>query len=164
MVSSIRQIFLTLLVACSSAHSIQVGDKVPDFVLPASDGWAQRLSEQVGHPVMLIWLDQCDGCEERLIDWQYLAESHAEKGLVTWFIFKPDGDEQSTNSRIPLLEYHSSNAEGWWFDPAPSVMFISPDGKLDQLYLKDIDGRRAEIAGALKNWLDKRSWLTVSAD
>ena len=77
MVNYLWQILLILICTVSAAHSLEPGDKVPDFVMPSTNGAPQRLSEQVGSPIMLVWLNNCNACAEELIDWQYLAESWA---------------------------------------------------------------------------------------
>ena len=64
----IYKIFLMIVCIFPFAEALEVGDHVPDFVMPSSNGAPQRLSEQIGKPVMLVWLDACDQCEETLID------------------------------------------------------------------------------------------------
>lgn len=161
---SVGPLLLVALFFSSWAMALKPGDKLPDFVLPAENGWPQRLSEQTGTPLMLVWLDGCDGCDEALIEWQYMAESRAVKGLKAWFIYRPEEGDEKTYSRLPLLNYRAENKEAWWFDNAPAVMLVSPDGVLDHLYLKDVDGRKDEIAVSLDDWLQQKAWLQADTE
>lgn len=159
MVYKIWQIFLATACLVSATHALEPGDVVPDFVMPAANGSPQRLSEQVGHPVMLIWLNDCDGCAEELMDWQYLAESWAVEGLQTWFVWRKEEGYSPPWSRLPVLIYESSNDHAWWFEPSPAVMFIAPNGVLDYLYIDKVEARTSEIANELKQWLQNKKWF-----
>lgn len=159
MVRYIWKILLIITSTLTTVEALEPGDNVPDFVMPSTNGAPQRLSEQVGKPVMLIWLDECDRCEEELIDWQYLAESWAVEGLETWVILQKHEKYSAPWSRLPVLEYQASNQDAWWFEPAPSVMFISPDGKLDYLFISKVEERKLEIANKLKVWLKNKEWF-----
>ena len=159
MVFRIWPLFLIVFVAFSSVQALEPGDAVPDFVMFSENGAPQRLSEQIGKPVMLIWLDDCDACAERLIEWQYLAESRAVDELVTWFIWQPKEDYKAPWARLPVLRYSADNKEAWLFEPTPAVMLISPDGVLDHLFLDRLDERKKEVASELNNWLKNKQWL-----
>ena len=64
-----RLLFLSALSACSFADDslLAPGQKLNDFSWPSAFNNlpGQRLAEQIGHPVMLIWTDDCDRCEEQ---------------------------------------------------------------------------------------------------
>ena len=152
---------ILLLIICISpvAEALTVGDKVPDFVMPTNNGAPQRLSEQIGKPLMLVWLGGCDQCEETLIDLQYLAESLVVEGLQTWFLWRQQADHNAPWSRLPVLEYQTSNTEAWWFESAPAVMFISPDGVLDYLVTEGVNSRKLEVSNELKLWLNNKEWF-----
>ncbi|MBQ0729463.1 MAG: redoxin domain-containing protein [Oleispira antarctica] len=155
----IYKIFLMIVCIFPFAEALEVGDHVPDFVMPSSNGAPQRLSEQIGKPVMLVWLDACDQCEETLIDLQYLAESLAVEGLQTWFLWRKQTDYTAPWSRLPVLEYQASNSEAWWFKSAPAVMFVSPDGVLDYLVTDSVNDRKLEVSNELKLWLNNKEWF-----
>ncbi len=159
MVNYLWQILLVLICSVSVAQALEPGDKVPDFVMPSTNGAPQRLSEQVGSPVMLVWLKDCNGCAEDLIDWQYLAESWAVEGLKTWFIWQEKEGYKAPWSRLPVLAYQLSNPQAWWFEPSPAVMFISPDGILDHLFIDKVNSRKVEVASDLKLWLQQKTWF-----
>lgn len=159
MVNYLWQIFLALFVSASMAQALEPGDKVPDFVMASTNGSPQRLSEQLGKPVMLVWLKDCNACAEELIDWQYLAESWAVEGLTTWFIWSEQEEFKAPWSRLPVLAYRDSNQQAWWFEPSPAVMLISPDGILDHLFIDKVNSRKAEVANDLKLWLQEKRWF-----
>lgn len=141
--------------------AVTVGEKVPDFVMPAIKGAPQRLSEYIGQPVMLIWLNDCNNCSEKLIDWQYFSESRANDGLKTMFIWQKQKGYKAPWSRLPILVYEKKNKEAWWYGSESTVMFINPDGILDSLYIENIDSRKNEILDELQLWLKKRQWLNL---
>ncbi len=159
MVGYIWKILLIITCTIAIADALEPGDKVPDFVMASSNGAPQRLSEQIGKPVLLIWLDECDRCEEGLIDWQYMAESWAFEGLKTWVVLRKHKKNAAPRSRLSVLEHEVSNQEAWWFEPAPAVMFISPDGVLDYLFIDKVEERKLEIANKLKLWLKNKKWF-----
>jgi hypothetical protein len=159
MAHHIWTIFLIVVCIIPFAKALEPGDKVPDFVMPSSNGAPERLSEKIGKPVMLIWLDDCDPCEEALINWQYLAESWALEGLEAWFIWHKKSDYPTPRSRLPVLEYETSNRDAWWFESAPAVMLISPEGVLDYLFIDNVDVQRLEVTNKLKHWLNDKKWL-----
>jgi hypothetical protein len=159
MVHHLWKIFLILAVLFPVAEALEPGDKVPDFVMTSSNGAPQRLSEVIGKPLMLIWLDDCNRCEEKLIDWQYLAESWAVEGLETWFLWRQQADYMPPKSRIPVLVYNAANRDAWWFEPAPAVMLVSPKGVLDYLFIDRVEDRKLEVANELKNWLNSKKWF-----
>lgn len=159
MVTQFWQILLITVGLISIAEALEPGDFVPDFVMPATNGAPQRLSEQIGSPILLVWLNDCDACEEEQIAWQYLAESMASEGLVSWFVWREQEGDRPPRFRLPVLKYEASNDQAWWFEPSPSVMFINPAGQLDYLYIDDVDARRTEIANELKQWLHNKNWF-----
>lgn len=159
MLNHIYKVLLLCIFVLPAAQALDIGDAVPDFVMPSSNGAPQRLSEQVGNPVMLVWLGDCDSCEETLIDLQYLAESFAVEGLQTWFLWRKNLENKAPWSRLPVLEYQASNQEAWWFESAPAVMFINPDGILDYLATEDVYERKLEVTNDLKLWLENKKWF-----
>ncbi len=159
MVNKIWQIFLITVCFISMTQALEPGDVVPDFAMPATTGAPQRLSEQIGHPVMLVWLNNCNGCREELADWQLLADSWAAEGLQTWVMWRKQKGEQAPQTSLPVLIYEASNDQAWWFEPSPAIMFIAPSGTLDYLYINNVDVRKAEIASELEQWLHNKKWF-----
>lgn len=132
---------------------INPGDKVPDFTMMSSNGAPQRLSEQIGHPIMLIWMADCDGCSEALVDWQYLAESSAIDGLKTWVVWKKKKGYKAPWSRLPVLIYDSSNPFSWWFRSSPAVMLINSEGYLDHVFTGNVKPSVSSVSKKFKVWM-----------
>ena len=103
-----RLLFLTLFTtrALAGPSLLAPGQMVDDFSWPSAvQGQpGQRLAEQRGYPVMLIWTDDCHRCEERLARYQLLAQSYRHQGLVTWVIWTPQKNKQPPVIKLPVLE------------------------------------------------------------
>jgi len=156
----IRFLVLILTVGATSAlaQTIAPGEKVDDFSLPsANGGWGQRLAEQKGLPVMLIWTDYCDGCEERLSAYQLLAESHAIDGLVSWVIWTPKGNAEAPRMRLPVLSNNGRLKTAWQLEPKPAVMLINRDGVLDHLFTGSLSRRYDDVESVMAGWLAAQS-------
>ena len=163
MVSHRWQIFLVFLLWFPQVQALAPGDRVPDFIMPSTAGQAYKLSEHLGQPMMLVWLGGCNDCDERIVQWQYVAESLTLEGLRSWFVWYPrDGQEKTSfvpESRLPVLKYEAENRAAWWLDTEFAIMLISPAGVLDYLFLDDIENRQSEIAQVLKSWLTEKRWF-----
>lgn len=156
----IRFLFLSLLsfsaqsAAAEDAARLAPGQAVEDFSMPSAvGGWGQRLLEQRGKPVMLIWLDRCDRCEEQLVRYQLLAESYALDELSAWFIWAPYKNDQPPKMRLPVLLNDRYWPQSWGFNPRPAIMLINQDGVLDHLILGDLSGHYDETEKTLALWM-----------
>ena len=150
-----------ILLSCASwagetiepTNSLRPGDLVPDFTLPAVNGFGQRLAEARGAPLMIVWLGRCDECSETLVRYQLLAESLAMDGLKGWFVWTPEGKDQPPKMRLPVLKYEPRWNQGWQFEGRPAVLLIDPDGELDPLLTGDLDDNYPETEKVLMRWL-----------
>lgn len=138
---------------------IAPGQHVPDFSLPAVNGWGQRLAEVKGQAVMLIWLDDCDQCEEQLAQYQLMAEGLQAEGLVTWFIWIPDDDDKPPYMRLPVLVADPYWKTAWQFESRPAVMLVNADGVLEHLILGDLDDNFIRTEQLLTTWLMQQQRL-----
>ncbi|WP_430462585.1 hypothetical protein ACQUQU_07310 [Thalassolituus sp. LLYu03] len=130
------------------------GQVVEDFTLPSAVGsWGQRLAEQKGRPVMLIWTNRCNRCEESLAHYQLLAESHAIDGLVSWVIWTPYKEDVPPRMRLPVLENNGRWQTAWQFEPRPAVMLISADGVLDYLFTGNLQRRFSDVEQVMASWV-----------
>ena len=159
----IRFLFLTLIAveAVADTGVIAPGQPVPDFSLPATNGWGQRLAEVKGQAVMLVWLDDCDRCEERLAKHQLMAEGLISEGLVSWFIWTPADDDQPPKMRLPVLVADPYWHTGWQFSSRPAVMLINADGVLDHLILGELDETLERTEVVLQQWLPQQQRLQI---
>jgi len=164
----IRFLFLSWLVVAAGVSAeepairIAPGEVVPDFSLPAANGWGQRLAEVKGQAVMLLWLDDCDQCDEGLVQYQLLAEGLKSEGLVTWFIWTPDDDDRPPRMRLPVLVADPHWRTGWGFEPRPAIMLIKPDGVLEHLLLGDLNDDFEATEALLTRWLAQQQKLNIT--
>ena len=151
----------SLVVAQDSSETsvIAPGQSVPDFSLPAANGWGQRLAEVKGQAVMLIWLDDCDQCDEQLVKYQLMAEGLQAEGLVTWFIWTPDGDDKVPDMRLPVLVADPYWKTAWQFESRPAIMLINGEGVLEHLMLGDLDDNFSSTNELLPSWLAQQQRL-----
>lgn len=161
---SVRSLFLIALFFSASAAALKPGDTMPDFAMPADSGWPQRLSEQLGEPVVLVWLSSCDGCDKTLAMWQNEISAQVPGGVKAWFLYRPQEGDKSANANWPMLKYSEDNQQAWWFKETPAVMLVSPDGILDHLYIKDVEYRKKEIAAQVASWLSAEAWLQADTE
>ena len=166
----IRFLFLSLAALTvqaaelKSTETLAPGQRVDDFSMPSAiGGWGQRLSEQRGKPVMLVWLDRCNQCEEELVRYQLLAESYALDHLVAWFIWVPRKNDQPPKMRLPVLLNDRKWSQSWGFNPRPAIMLINNDGVLDYLMLGDLSAHYDETEKTLAQWMAKQQ-LQASAE
>ena len=137
----------------AAPESLKPGDILPDFTMPAVNGFGQRLAEARGAPLMLIWLGRCDECSETLVRYQLLAESLQMDGLKAWFVWVPHGDDQPPKMRLPVLKYEAHWQQSWLFDGGPAVMLVDPDGQMDHLITGSLDENYEETEQVLMRWL-----------
>ncbi|UXD87426.1 peroxiredoxin family protein [Thalassolituus hydrocarboniclasticus] len=159
----VRFLFLSLCAFSVQAEEVRnietlaPGQLVDDFSMPSAiGGWGQRLAEQRGKPVMLVWLDRCNQCQEELVRYQLLAESYALDQLVAWFIWAPHKNDVPPKMRLPVLLNDQYWTQSWGFNPRPAVMLINNDGVLDHLILGDLTGHYAETEQTLARWMAER--------
>lgn len=161
---SVRSIFLIALFFSATAMALKPGDAIPDFAMPVEKGWPKRMSEQLGEPVLLVWLSSCDGCDKSLSMWQSEIAKAAPQGLKSWFLYRPQEGDKRANAKWPMLKYSEDNQQAWWFKETPAVMLVSPDGIIDHLYIKDVEYRKKEIAAQVADWLDAKAWLQAETE
>jgi len=151
-----RYVVLSLLsVAAMAETTLKPGDMVPDFTMPATNGFGQRLEEARGSFLMVVWLGRCDGCSETLVRYQLLAESLAIEGLKGWFVWTPSGKSVPPNMRLPVLRYEEKWRQSWQFEERPAVMLINADGRLDHLITGDLKENYQETEQVVMRWMSQ---------
>lgn len=113
------------------AAAISVGQTVPDFTLPSANlELGQRLHEQRGKPVMLLVLNRCNQCQNKLLDFQLLASSYSVADLATWVIWQPYKKHLPPQLHIPVLNASAAES-GWNYAVSqPTLLFIDREGVL----------------------------------
>merc|ERR1711879_521468 len=122
--------FLSLTVR---SETIALGQQLEDFCLPSINGFAKNLTEQRGMPVMLIWVDDCDRCDNALKEYEKLAQRYRNKGLISWVIWLPNA---------------------WQIQPQPAVMLVDRNGTLDYIFVGNLRKNLEFTNHALAYWLD----------
>jgi len=143
--------------AIAFADNVQLeeGQQVEDFSWPSAHSGepGQRLLEQRGNPLLLIWTGRCDRCEEQLMQYQALAESHKADGLQAWVIWTPVKEDLPPLLHIPVLTADSYWQTGWQYESRPVVMMIGPQGRLDHLIRGDLKNNYSATKEKLAVWL-----------
>lgn len=139
------------------AETIAIGEQLADFSLPAVNGFARNLTEQRGLPLMLVWSGDCDNCEYQLKKYDALARKYKRKGLVSWAIWTPDGQDDSDAPKVqmPVLKYSPKLPNAWQIQPQPAVMLVGRDGTLDYLFVGNLNKNLEFTNHALAYWLGK---------
>lgn len=136
-----------------NTQQIRPGDMLPDLTMKSMNGFGQSLKQARGKHLMLIWLGDCSGCENEIIQYQFLAESFAFADLEGWFIWEPKGRKSPPDMRIPVLKYEKQSSTSWLFEDRPAVMLVSPEGRLDHLILGDLEENYKEVELVLIRWI-----------
>jgi hypothetical protein len=143
--------------AADQALKIAIGDKLEELRLPAAKGYGFSLKEQLGKPVMLIWVGDCDTCSSAVKDYSEVASRYEKDNLVTRVIWDADGKSYSSapSLDLPVLVYDDSLPSTWKVDPVPAVMLISPDGVLDYAFIGNLNRNLEFTNRALAAWLSR---------
>ena len=106
---------------------------------------------------MLIWVGDCDRCESHLKQYDELTKRYAEKGLVSWVIWTPEGldDSEAPDVQLPVLKYSPKLPNAWQIQPQPAVMLVGRDGTLDYLFVGNLRKNLEFANHALANWLGR---------
>ena len=147
--------FLMLKVTFASA--LTIGQPFPNFTLPSAYvGYAQQLNEQHGKPVMLVVLDHCNRCENKLLNFQHLHTTYAVDGLVTWVIWSSHKDDQPPHLSLPVLQSDSRLQVGWQVpENRPALFLINRDGVLDHAIYGSIRTLRNRAKPLLAQWMQQ---------
>lgn len=157
--STPRKIFIiaTLLMLHASAFAKPIDQKFPDFTLPSTNmDYAYRLYEQRGKPIMLIDLQRCDQCQKKLLEFENLASSYAEDGLVVWLIWTPYKKNQPPHLQFPVLNSFTNYNSGWEVpSQTASLLFIDREGLLSYQVSGSVRTLIGEAKKFLPEWLQK---------
>lgn len=153
---------LTLLMLCASLlfastylNADEAATKIPDFTMGAANtDYAQRLSEQLGKPVMLLVLARCNGCEKKLLNFQYLATSYAAEDLVTWVIWTPYKNYHPPLLHIPVLNSSLTSSSAWnTQSKTNSLLLINRHGELEHRLSGSLKTITTQAEGLLDQWM-----------
>jgi len=155
--------------ANENSDVVQIELPLPELSLPSSDGGVVNLSELKGKSLVVLWLQDCGRCVKEVESWNELFSPFVTDETLflpivweneNWLLPDLSGNDGKSNYKeILVLNYSPENRQAWWLDSAPAVMFISPDGVVEDMYLNSIELRKDEIADALGRMLSEQSWL-----
>lgn len=121
-------------------RQLKIGEKVPDFTLPSMDGKTYRLSDPLGHIVVIDWWSaECPASARYDAFFNSLLDSYAEKGVKLLAIDSNaiyDDDEirrimKARSIRFPILRDRGSKiADVFGAITTPHVFVLGPDGSL----------------------------------
>jgi len=148
-----------------------LGTKVPDFSIPATGEVSFRLSDHLGHPVVLYFYpkDNTPGCTTEGADFRDLHKQFAKEGAVVAGISRDsikshEGFRQKMAFPFPLLS-DADEKLCTLFDVIKmknmygkkvrgierSTFLVGADGKLVREWRKvKVDGHAAEVLAAVK--------------
>ena len=155
--------------ASENSDVIQIEQPLPELSLPSTDGGVINLAELKGKSLVVLWLQDCGRCSDEVANWNKLFSPFVTNETlflpIVWQnenLLLPNldsSDEKENYNDILVLNYSPENQQAWWLDSAPAVMFVSPDGVIEDIYLNSIELRKEEIADALGRMLSEQSWL-----
>lgn len=144
-------LLITLLMGCSRATSIGVGDQAPIFSLPDQYGKYHSLDEYAGKWLLVYFYpkDGTSGCTEQACDlrdsWSELQRLGAAViGISTQDVQSKQEFSQENNLPFPVLADTQSAAveafdsKGWFGMAARKSFLISPNGMIAKVY-DDVD-------------------------
>ncbi|MCY0965618.1 hypothetical protein [Parathalassolituus penaei] len=142
----------------SDNTALLVGDKPGDLRLPAARGYGFSLREQLGKPVLLIWVGDCNiVCRDAVPKYEALAKRYSKDypSLTVRVVRDADGDSypRDTLSGMSELINDSHLPGAWKVSPVPAVMLISPEGVLDRILVGNLNRNLEFTDRALASWL-----------
>lgn len=142
----------------SDNTALVVGAKPGELRLPAARGYGFSLHEQLGKPVMLIWVGDCNiVCRDAMPKYDALVRrvSIEYPSLVVRVVRDADGDRYPRDTLSGLTELmNDSHLQGAWkVNPVPAVMLISPEGVLDRVLVGNLNRNLEFTDRALASWL-----------
>jgi peroxiredoxin len=115
---------LALLAASTAAHATKVGDRAPDFSLPARGGGTVKLSSLKGSVVVLdFWASWCVPCKKELPALEALARKWSDAGAPV-VVLAVGIDKERANGEKLLDALKISAVRALW----------DPDGKVPAAY------------------------------
>jgi cytochrome c biogenesis protein CcmG, thiol:disulfide interchange protein DsbE len=130
---------------------VQLGQPVPDFVLPTLDGTTLRLSQLQGRPVVLTFFASwCHDCEEELPVLRAAQHAHPELAVVAVNFQDLASDSRDFAKQLKLdfpvlVEDDSKNPVGTRYGVRgiPLTFFVDKQGVLAHEPLYGPSGRKA---------------------
>ncbi|WP_221793022.1 peroxiredoxin family protein [Oceanobacter mangrovi] len=140
--------------------NLQPGQPVTGLTLPAlRSGFGFNIEEQLGHPVMLLWVGSCESCDKDLPAYEQLLQKYAASGLVSRVIWTAEESLQGQvpKTTLPLLVYSRSLTNAWSVEPQPAVMLINRDGLLAYTFTGRLSRNQSLADRALQQMVSEQA-------
>lgn len=156
--TSFHQSILIALLSCFvvlPAQGQALAQPFADFTMGGvNNEHAQRLSEQLGKPVMLIVLARCNQCEKQLLNLQHLATSYSAQDLVTWVIWTPYKNHQPPTLYLPVLNSTlTANTQWQLTSKTHQLLLINRQGQLVHQRQGSLKSLTQQAQPLLAQWL-----------
>ena len=144
----------TLHIESAPAATGPVGQRAPDFALPAIVGSNVRLSEYRGQPVILtFWGSQCGTCEKQLTVIDHLYATYRTSGLVAVGVSVDDNLAHAGQyahahpMSFPLLLDASKDvSRSFQIDRLPTTLMIDRSGIVRYIHTGESFDERTYVA------------------
>lgn len=124
-------------------NAVKVGSTAPNFSLEQLNGPEMSLSDLKGKGVVLnFWGTWCEPCKAEMPALQQKYEALKDKGLVVVGVnigeapvtVEPFVKQMGVNFPI-LLDRNSQITKLYRIGPIPTTFFVSPDGKVEEIFI-----------------------------
>jgi thioredoxin-dependent peroxiredoxin len=136
------------------AQGIQVGDKAPDFTLPAQNGAPVRLSDRLGQRVVVLYFypkDETSGCTREACAFRDSYEVFADAGAEVIGISSDSVDKHAAfaeHHQLPFTLLSDSGGQVRKSYGVPSLLGVVP-GRVT--YVIDHDGTVRHVFNSMTN-------------
>ena len=148
------------------SHNLKIGEKAPDFTLPADGGRDIALTSYAGQKLVLYFYpkDDTSGCTQEAIEFNGLRQEFAKAGTAILGVSpdpvkKHDKFKAKYELEFPLLsdqQKHMLEAYGVWVEKSMygrkymgverTTVLIAADGTIAQIWPKvKVSGHAAEV-------------------
>ena len=126
---------------CSAALSMQ-GESAPNFTLKSADGDNIRLSEYLGHVVMLnFWATWCGPCRQEMPHLNQLYETYKNLGFVVLGVNLDEKKRQARSLTSELgvtypnvFDQDKKVSQSYRVDAMPTTVLIDRDGSVRHVH------------------------------
>jgi peroxiredoxin len=131
---------------------VEVGDRVPDFVLPSLEGGCVRVSDFRGQPLVInFWASWCNPCRREFPRFRAARQQHHDDGLeivgVTYRDIVSDSrqfaDEQHATWPL-LVDDDGDVARAFHVGQIPQTFFVDADGRVRSHLFADLTKQQLE--------------------
>ncbi len=135
-----------------ATSSALIGEPAPDFSLYSLDGQVMSVAEHIGKPVMInFWASWCEPCRSEMPLLDQKAQQYAAQGLTVLAVNLGESEKTVEGFRdeyglsFPiLLDKDDTVSAQYAIEPIPSTFFIDRTGRVQNVYIGELDEESAE--------------------